>query len=566
MTSPNIAALASTLHEIRTPIQTILGTAELLKATTLDPEQQEYVRQIAFSADVIHTLANDILDFEKLRTGNLILEHIEFDPTDIIEQVLNLISIEAYNKGIELLSHIHHQVPQKLWGDPWRIQQILLNMVKNAVKFTPQGYVKVELQRDGEGSFLFKIIDSGVGVPEDKKEKIFHAFIQASSSTTRQYGGSGLGLNICSQLVSLMKGTSGVTDNPEGGSIFYFSIPLEEKDSAITEKKVAICANAKVLVVDDNPHYLENIASIITHLTNLKVATAPSGEIALQMIREAAKRQQEFSLVLMDMSMPSMDGWRLAAEINKDPAINGAKLYLMIPEGQLGGEAKMKLLSWFNGYLYKPVQRKKLLNLLENAFTQPLELPTVEKTDAAEFEKKRASVKTNHEVISTTQQISLPPQPRVQELQEQKMPAHRGSQLATSLPSPIIAVDDHPVNLKILTTFLSSFGIETYGATSGEEAITLVQQHPETKIVFMDIEMPFMNGFETSTKIRENGFPGIIVACSANSTPDIIQEYINAGINDYFAKPFKKQQLQTMLEKWHNLPQIGTNGLWKGPQ
>ena len=566
MTPPNIAALASTLHEIRTPIQTILGTAELLKSTNLDPEQQEYVRQIAFSADVIHTLANDILDFEKLRTGNLTLEHIEFDPTDIIEQVLNLISIEAYNKGIELLSHIHHQVPKKLWGDPWRIQQILLNMVKNAVKFTPQGYVKVELQRDGAGNFLFKIIDSGVGVPEDKKEKIFHAFIQASSSTTRQYGGSGLGLNICSQLVSLMKGTSGVTDNPEGGSIFYFSIPLEEKDLPIAEKKVDICANAKVLVVDDNPHYLENIASIIAHLTNLKVATAPSGEIALQMIREAAQQQQEFSLVLMDMSMPSMDGWRLAAEINKDPAINGAKLYLMIPEGQLGGEAKMKLLSWFNGYLYKPVQRKKLLNLLENAFTQPLELPTVEKADGTAFEETRVPSKTNNDLMSATKQIPLPIHPVVQQSQEQKKPAPQGSQLVTSLPSPIIAVDDHPVNLKILTTFLSSFGIETYGATSGQEAITLVQQHPETKIIFMDIEMPFMNGFETSTKIRDNGFEGIIIACSANSTPDIIQEYIQAGINDYFAKPFKKQQLQTMLEKWQTLPQIGTNGLWKGPQ
>lgn len=566
MTPPNIAALASTLHEIRTPIQTILGTAELLKSTPLDPEQQEYVRQIAFSADVIHTLANDILDFEKLRTGNLTLEHIEFNPTDIIEQVLNLISIEAYNKGIELLSHIHHQVPKKLVGDPWRIQQILLNMVKNAVKFTPQGYVKVELQRDEEGNFLFKIIDSGVGVPEDKKEKIFQAFIQASSSTTRQYGGSGLGLNICSQLVSLMQGTFGVTDNPEGGSIFYFSIPLEEKDSVSPEKKVDICANARVLVVDDNPHYLENIASIITQLTNLTVATAPSGEIALQMIREAVKQQQEFSLVLMDMGMPSMDGWRLAAEINKDPAINGAKLYLMIPEGQLGGEAKMKLLSWFNGYLYKPVQRQKLLNLLVNAFAQPLELPTVEKGDLADFEEKGVPVKSDNNLISTKKQIPLPIQQTVQQPQEQKKPAPQGSQLVTSLPSPIIAVDDHPVNLKILTTFLSSFGIETYGATSGQDSIALVQQHPETKIIFMDIEMPFMNGFETSTKIREHGFEGIIIACSANSTPDIIQEYIHAGINDYFAKPFKKQQLQTMLEKWQTLPQIGTNGLWKGPQ
>ena len=565
MTPPNIAALASTLHEIRTPIQTILGTAELLKSTNLDPEQQEYVRQIAFSADVIHTLANDILDFEKLRTGNLTLEHIAFNPSDIIEQVLNLVSIEAYNKGIELLSYVHQQIPQKLIGDPLRIQQILLNMVKNAVKFTPNGYVQVEVQRDGEHTFLFKIIDSGVGVPEDKKATIFQPFIQASTSTTRQYGGSGLGLNICSQLVSLMKGNSGVEDNPEGGSIFYFSIPLEEgATEANLEQQIDIAAGAKVLVVDDSPQYLENISRTISTMTNLTVATASSGTMALQMIREAAKQHQEFSLVLMDMGMPSMDGWRLAAEINKDPAINGAKLYLMIPEGQLGGEAKMKLLSWFNGYLYKPVQRKKLLDLLVHAFTQPLELPTVEQAEAEDLAQITARSKTPSFQKLVREKIAPTAQEPAQGSQAQVASAAILPEYA--FPSPIIAVDDHPVNLKILTTFLTSFGVEAYGATSGEKAIALAQQYPDTKIIFMDIEMPFMNGFETSTKLRENGYKGIIVACSANSTPDIIQEYIKAGINDYFAKPFKKQQLADILTKWEKLPQIGTDGLWQGPQ
>lgn len=565
MTPPNIAALASTLHEIRTPIQTILGTAELLKSTNLDPEQQEYVRQIAFSADVIHTLANDILDFEKLRTGNLTLEHITFNPSDIIEQVLNLVSIEAYNKGIELLSYVHQQVPQKLIGDPLRIQQILLNMVKNAVKFTPNGYVRVEVQRDGEHTFLFKIIDSGVGVPEDKKATIFQPFIQASTSTTRQYGGSGLGLNICSQLVSLMKGNSGVEDNPEGGSIFYFSIPLEESATETDkEQKIAIAAGAKVLVVDDSPQYLENISRTISTMTNLTVATASSGTMALQMIREAAKQHQEFSLVLMDMGMPSMDGWRLAAEINKDPAINGAKLYLMIPEGQLGGEAKMKLLSWFNGYLYKPVQRKKLLDLLVHAFTQPLELPTVEQAEAEELAQTTARSKTPSFQKLVREKIAPTAQEPVQGSQAQV--ASAAILPEQDFPSPIIAVDDHPVNLKILTTFLSSFGVEAHGATSGEKAIAIAQQYPDTKIIFMDIEMPFMNGFETSAKLRENGYKGIIVACSANSTPDIIQEYIKAGINDYFAKPFKKQQLADILAKWQKLPQSGTDGLWQGPQ
>lgn len=560
--TPNVAPLASALHEIRTPIQTILGTTELLKSTALNPEQQEYVRQIAFSADVIHTLANDILDFEKLRTGNLTLERIELDPIHIIEQVLNLVSIEAYNKGIELLSCVHQQVPQKILGDPLRVQQILLNMVKNAVKFTSRGYVKVELHRDGENRLLFRIIDSGVGVTQDKKTRIFQAFTQASDSTTRQYGGSGLGLSICSQLVSLMHGSCGVDDNPEGGSIFYFSIPLEETATeAARESRVDISGGSRILVVDDSPQYLENISRIITGLTDLTVATASSGADALKAMREAARRQEEFPLVLMDLNMPSMDGWRLAAEINRDPAINGAKLYLMIPEGQLGGEAKMKLLSWFNGYLYKPVQRKKLLEMLVQAFAQPLELPAVEKEEASSCSAtasplEPAGEKTTLAALDKAESRQRPNPPAVQQAQVPESP----------FPSPIIAVDDHPVNLKILTTFLSSFGVEAYGAESGQEAIDLAQQHPDTKLIFMDIEMPFMNGFETSGRIRSNGFEGIIVACSANSTPDIIQDYIQAGINDYFAKPFKKQQLADILEKWRNLPQTGTNGLWKGPQ
>ena len=374
-----------------------------------------------------------------------------------------------------------------------------------------------------------------------------------------------MGLNICSQLVSLMKGAFGVQDNTEGGSVFYFSIPLEEGDHGNhQESKLDISEGARILVVDDSPHYLENIVNTLVDMTDLTVATAASGEIALQMLREAAKQQQEFFLVLMDMGMPAMDGWRLAAEINKDPTINGTKLYLMIPEGQLGGEAKMKLLSWFNGYIYKPIQRKKLLDLLVHAFSHPLELPTVEKHEAAELpEAKGTDTKARYSATGS-ERLSLPVHGMGEKSKSQAPVVQTAILPDQALPSPIIAVDDHPVNLKILTTFLTSFGVEAHGVTSGQDAIALVQQHPDTKIIFMDIEMPFMNRFETSTKLRENGFEGIIIACSANSTPDIIQEYIKSGINDYFAKPFKKQQLAELLIKWQGLPQIGTNGLWKG--
>ena len=228
--TPSISSLASILHEIRTPIQTVLGTAELLQETSLNPEQEEYVRQIMFSAKVLHTLSNDILDFEKLRTNKFQIERIPFNLIQVVEQSICLVSIEAYNKGLELLCTIDFDIPRTVYGDPVRIQQVLLNFLKNAVKFTPSGYISLNVsmqKQEGQNVLFFQVSDTGIGIADDKKSTIFQPFVQVINDMTRQYGGSGLGLSICSQLVNLMGGYCGIKDNTPKGTTFYFSLPLE---------------------------------------------------------------------------------------------------------------------------------------------------------------------------------------------------------------------------------------------------------------------------------------------------------------------------------------------------
>lgn len=528
----NINSLASTLHEIRTPIQTVLGTAELLKETSLDSEQQEYVRQIAFSADVIYTLVSDILDYKKIKNGKQKLENIPFNIQNIAEQSLDLVSIEAYNKGLELATEISVDTPEMIYGDPVRMLQILLNMVKNAVKFTNKGHVVIKISPDYQhsGFLLFKVSDTGIGIPKKKKKQIFKRYVQASSNTVRKYGGSGLGLSICVKLIKFMGGKIGVTNSPEGGAEFWFRIPLQVVKNSHSAKRIDLPKEHRVLIVDDSPFIQQNMLLKLQRLNINNGEVASSGNEALKKMNQAWTEGREFSIVFIDMTMSVMDGWRLASEISSNKQINGAKLYLMIPEGQLGGEAKMKMLSWFNGYLYKPIKQNKLYSLLKDAIETPFDLPAAEESS----ETLTTEIAVPAEQINTTEteKISVT------------------TELKPCTGCFVLAVDDHPVNLKIMSTFLSGFGCKVITASCGTEAIQVVQSNPEIDIVFMDIQMPDINGTKAAKKIREFGYKGIIIACSANSDTELKEEYRRNNMNDMLIKPFKKQQLLELIEKW----------------
>ncbi|MCQ2982818.1 MAG: response regulator [Treponemataceae bacterium] len=515
---------ANAVHELRTPIQTIIGTLELMDETTLNPEQAEYVRQVGVSADILLSLVNDLLDFSKIQSGKFKVEKIGMNPVVVAETTVDLMSIEAHNRGLEIFTDIDYSLSTSVWGDPTRIQQVILNLVKNAVKFTSSGYVCVRLTRvpEKENRMRFEVLDSGIGVADDKKDAIFKDFVQADASTTRKYGGTGLGLSICKNLVTLMGGDIGVTDNPEGhGSCFWFEVPCEpcpdKAENDMPSTALTIPADTRILVIDDSPMAVRSLTGKLHALGASNVDAAFGGEEGLEKMRQAAAENRNYAIVLIDMIMPKWDGWRLSAEINADKSINSSRLYMMVPEGQMGGEAKMKMLDWFNGYVYKPIKRNKLAETLNELNAGSMELEEAKPAETA--------------APAATQ------------------PAPAASD-TPQYPFNLLIAEDHPVNQKLLRTFLEKFGATVVSANNGREAVERLAEHPETDLIFMDIQMPEMNGVEATDTIRASGYKGVIIACTANTDESDFALYKEHGMNDILVKPFKKTNCADILEKW----------------
>ncbi len=508
--------LSSTVHEMRTPIQTIIGSLELLKMTSLDKEQMEYAHQMQVGAETLLALANDILDFSKLRSQNFQLENIQFNLVEVVERVMDSVSAEAFGKGLELVSDIYPSVPKFVMGDPTRLQQILLNIVKNAVKFTEKGYIHAIVEKNGDGALLFKVEDTGIGISKEARNKLFTDFYQADTSTTRKYGGTGLGLSICKALVAAMGGRIGVEPNISGGSVFWFTIPCVEAQNAKSAldkfKRLRFPEDAKILLVDDNYLARKSLESKLKDFGLPYVALAQSGKDALDMMRVAARQSNPFTLVLIDMVMPRMDGWRLASEINSDKTINDAKLFLIVPEGQLRQDAKMRMLNWFNGYIHKPVKTENLFKLLSDAFSDPIELKSEEPVI------DEAAIKVS------------------------------GEQIAKGVL--VLVAEDHPVNRKLIVAFLKKMGAKILEADDGLKAVQLAKENPKIDIVFMDLQMPEMNGLDATKALRKNGYSGVIVACTANHTDEDYKTYSAAGMNDLLGKPYKSDELKKVILKW----------------
>lgn len=533
--------LATTLHEIRTPIQTIIGSAELLNTTKLDREQKEYIHQIQFSAEVLLSLANDILDYSKISDKNFKLENTPFNIVNLVEKTTDIVSIEAFNKGLEIVTDVDTAISESIMGDQVRVQQVLLNMIKNAVKFTSKGYIYITVKLDGD-FLLFKVIDSGIGISKEAKGNLFEAYYQADTSTTRKYGGTGLGLSICKSLVTAMKGKLGVTDNPETcGSVFYFTIPYKPAIDAVLKYELVIPARTKILVVDDNSLARKSLVKHLEKFGIKNIYSESNALDALKLLREHADKGEPFSTVFIDMIMPKVDGWHLAAEINNDKGINNAKLYLIVPEGQIGSDAKMKMLNWFDGYLYKPIKRKKLFDLVSQSFKESFETAVSEQKDPGLILHERTLAKKAKE--ESMQENSL------REKAENILRENKDNAIAGGLH--ILVAEDHPVNRKLLVTFLTKFGADIIEAENGQEAVEITLKHPEIDFIFMDIQMPVKNGIDATLEIRKNNFKGIIIACTANSDKDDFEHYKKAGMNDVIVKPFKSQTIKEIIEKWN---------------
>lgn len=516
--------IANTVHEIRTPVQTIIGTLELLSDTKLNTEQTEYVRQIKFGADVLLTLVNDILDFSKIHSNNFSLENIPYDVVSLTEQTAYLESIEAFNKNIELVTDIDYSIPPLVMGDPTRVKQILLNIIKNAIKFTSDGYIHVELSSKHKNKLLFQITDTGIGIPTDKIDKIFSSYYQADTSTSRKYGGTGLGLAICKALIAAMNGEIGVKPNPYGGSIFWFTIPLVPAENPeVKEFELPVPATTHILIVEDSMLSIRSLQNKLNTLGLQYIDFVTNSHEAILSMQYAAKLGNPFDIVFIDMKMPIIDGWHLASEIKNDKLISKAKLYMLVPEGQMGKESKMKLLNWFTGYLYKPVKLEKLDQLLlETNGTMP-------STSLLEILQETTP--------TTTEQSAT-------------------SKIASGIK--ILVAEDHPVNRRLLVTFLKQYGATVFEAENGQIALDCINANKDIKIIFMDIQMPIMSGIEATIELKKQNYTGIIIACTANNNSKAFNEYTKIGINDILVKPFKRDNVKSMIDKWKsviNLPE-----------
>jgi len=496
-------------HEIRTPMNGVLGMASLLAETPLTAEQLEFTDSIRTSGDALMTVIDDILDFSKIESGKLELDNHPFDLRQCIEEVMDLFSTKAAHKGLDLVYKFDYQIPAQIVGDSHRLRQILLNLISNAMKFTRRGGIVVEVDLvstvNNHLELAFQIRDTGIWIPQDKLSRLFKAFSQVDSSTTRRYGGTGLGLVISERLVGLMNGVIAVESAPDIGMTITFSIKRlmsQEPVHHYTHFNIVGNEGKKVLLVDDNTANRGVLADLLI-LWKLTPMQASSGKEALEIL----SGKEAFDLVITDMQMPDMDGLHLAQDIKaKYPTTP------IILLSSAGDESKKKYPELFSSVLNKPVKHLQLNRNIHKALRPEIELPPVEKPTA-----------------------------------NQVLPAN----FAEKYPLRILLAEDNLVNQKLAVRTLSKLGYQQIDiAQNGLEVIAKCEGQ-SYDLILMDVQMPEMDGLEATRKIRLKDFQQpVIVAMTANAMSEDKGACLKAGMDDYISKPIKLQIVVSMLEKW----------------